>query len=226
MRRRGRRRTNARAARRWRRQAAGSQAGRRSRTRRSNRARAYAAFRFRPAGAGLHDRCPGSTACGYGMQSTPGPNPSCRRTRPRRASRRSCLQYGTAYAECLRARGRAPLLFLVDRDLLADLLERAADQARDVHLRDAHLLGDLRLGQALEEPQVQDLPLPLVEHPEAGRQHRAVLGDLVLVLLGPERLERVELALLVLARAGGERERAVGAPALERLEHLLDRKST
>src|SRR6266508_2073608 len=34
---------------------------------------------------------------------------------------------------------------LVARDLLADLLQRAADQARDVHLRDADLLCDLRL---------------------------------------------------------------------------------
>src|SRR5512146_1353983 len=106
---------------------------------------------------------------------------------------------------------------LVGRDLLADLLERAADQARDVHLRDPDLLGDLGLRQALEEAQVQDLPLALVEHPEAGREHRAVLRDLVSVLLGAERLERVELAVVVVpAGAGGERERAVRAAALER----------
>ena len=42
---------------------------------------------------------------------------------------------------------------------------------------------------------------------EARREHRAVLRDLVLVLLGAERLERVELAVLVGA-AAGQRERA------------------
>src|SRR5919201_5030052 len=120
----------------------------------------------------------------------------------------------------LGARRRALLLVLV-RDLLADLFERAADEARDVHLRDPHLLGDLRLGQALEEPQVEDLPLPFVQGAEAGREHGPVLRDLVLVLLGAERLQRVNLALLVLARARRKGERAVGATALERLQHLL-----
>ena len=40
------------------------------------------------------------------------------------------------------------------------------------------------------------------------------------MLLGAERLERIELAVLVGA-ARGERERGVGAPRLERLEHRL-----
>src|SRR5919201_2521578 len=44
----------------------------------------------------------------------------------------------------------------VVRDLLADLLERAPDQPRDVHLRDPDLLGDLRLREDLEEAKVQD----------------------------------------------------------------------
>src|SRR5579884_1032147 len=61
---------------------------------------------------------------------------------------------------------------LVGGDLLADLLERPADQPRDVHLRDAHLLRDLRLRQPFEEAQVQDLPLAVVEHLEPGREHR------------------------------------------------------
>src|SRR6186997_957637 len=74
---------------------------------------------------------------------------------------------------------------LLGRDLLADLLQRAANQPRDVHLRDADLLGDLRLGQAFEEAQVQDLALPLVEDTETRCEDGAVLRDLVLVLLGP-----------------------------------------
>src|SRR5687767_7305971 len=114
-------------------------------------------------------------------------------------------------------RGRLPL---VVRDLLADLLERPADQPRDVHLRDPDLLSDLALRQPVEEAQVKDSPLALVERAEARREHGAVLGDRVLVLLRPERLEGIELAVLVRA-ARRQRERRVGAPGLERLEHLL-----
>ena len=66
-----------------------------------------------------------------------------------------------------------------------------------MHLRDPDLLRDLRLRQPVEEAEVEDPPLALVEHAEAGREHGAVLRDLVLVLLGAERLERVELAVLV-----------------------------
>src|SRR5688500_16710594 len=78
---------------------------------------------------------------------------------------------------------RSPAGGSLSGDLLADLLERAPDQTRDVHLRDPHLLRDLRLRQALEEPQMEDLPLALVEHLKSRREHRAILGHLVLVLL-------------------------------------------
>jgi hypothetical protein len=90
-----------------------------------------------------------------------------------------------------------------------------------VHLRDPDLLRDLRLRQALEEAQVEDRALTVIENAEARLEDRAVLGDLVLVLLRTERLERIEIALVVLAGACRERERAVRAAALERLEHLL-----
>src|SRR3954454_6349220 len=136
---------------------------------------------------------------------------------PRRSSGRPLSRAGA------RSAGGAPRGNLsLGGDLVADLLERATDEPRHVHLRDADLLRDLGLRQALEEAQVQDLPLALVEHAEAGRQYRAVLRDLVLVLLRPDRLERVELAVLVVpAGAGRARERAVGPAALERLEHLF-----
>src|SRR5947208_9168433 len=49
-------------------------------------------------------------------------------------------------------------LFLFARDLLADLLQGPSNEARDVHLRDADLLSDLRLRQPLEETQVQNHP--------------------------------------------------------------------
>ena len=53
-----------------------------------------------------------------------------------------------------------------------------------------------------------------------GREHGPVLRDRVLVLLGAERLERVELAVLV-GSADRERERGVRAAGLERLQHEL-----
>src|SRR5436190_5291662 len=112
-------------------------------------------------------------------------------------------------------------VFLVDRDLRADLLERPADEPGHVHLRDPDLLRDLGLRQAFEEPQVEDLALAFVEGAEARREDGEILRDLVPVLLGAERLERVELALLVLVRAAREREGAVGPAALEGFEHLF-----
>src|SRR5436190_6480024 len=115
-------------------------------------------------------------------------------------------------------------LVLLGLDLLADPLERPPDQPRYVHLRDPDLLRDLRLRQSLEEAQVEDQPLALVQRPEPGREHRAILGHLVLRLFLPERLQRVELALLVLAAPGRKRNRAVRPPTLERLDYglLLD----
>ena len=41
----------------------------------------------------------------------------------------------------------------------AKLLERAAQQAGHLHLGDADTLGDLRLGQVLDEAQLQDQAL-------------------------------------------------------------------
>src|SRR3954471_11071863 len=110
---------------------------------------------------------------------------------------------------------------LLGRDLVADLLQRATDQAGDVHLRDPDLLGDLGLRQAFEEAQVQDLPLTLVQHPESRREDGAVLGDVVLMLLRADRLERIELLAVLRPAAGRKRQRRVGAPGLERLEDLF-----
>src|SRR5947209_5541927 len=108
---------------------------------------------------------------------------------------------------------RGRLLGLGDR--LADLLQRAPDEAGDVHLRDADLLRDLRLREAVEEAELKDHPLARIQSAEAGREHRAILGHLVLVLLGAERLERIEAVVVVSARADRERERRVRAARLE-----------
>src|SRR3954470_12758083 len=128
---------------------------------------------------------------------------------PRRRAHSDCLPaspFSSEYSRrttsgsfCSATRPGAGLL--VRGDLVPDLLERAADQPRHVHLRDPDLLRDLRLGQPLEEPQVQDHALALVEHLEPRRQHRAILGHLVLVLDLAERLERIELLTVLRAAA-------------------------
>src|SRR5436189_1738712 len=103
-------------------------------------------------------------------------------------------------------------LVLFCRNLLADLLERTADQAGHVHLRDPDLLRDLRLRQAFEEAEVQNLALAVVEDAEARREHGAVLRDFVLVLFGPDRLEWIELLSVFGAPTSRrERQRGVGA---------------
>src|SRR5262249_15066163 len=117
--------------------------------------------------------------------------------------------------------GGLPRNFFLGGDFLADLLQRPANEPRDVHLRDADLLRDLRLRQPFEETQVEDRPLAVVEHAEAGLEQRAVLRDLVLVLDLAERLERIELLAVLLSPALRERERRVRAAGLERLEHLF-----
>src|SRR6188472_2627450 len=68
---------------------------------------------------------------------------------------------------------------------------------------------------------MEDLALALVEDAESRREHCAILRDVVLVLLRPDRLERIELLAVLLATAGGQRERRVRTAGLERLEHLL-----
>jgi hypothetical protein len=68
---------------------------------------------------------------------------------------------------------------------------------------------------------VEDAPLALVEHSEPGLEHRPILRELVLVLLGADRLQRVDLLVVAHRRPGRERQRAVGPSALERLQHLF-----
>src|SRR5262249_1198027 len=107
-----------------------------------------------------------------------------RTSAPRDCPRSRTAREPTPSRGCGSAAPRLPrlhLVLLVD-DLLADLLERTADETRHVHLRDPDLLRDLRLRQSFEEPQMQDPALAIVEDTEAGRQHRAVLRHLIRVL--------------------------------------------
>src|SRR3954471_17005931 len=141
-------------------------------------------------------------------------------SRPAQIEKRARNRDSSAYSRRTRSGSFCGRAF-IDRDLVPDLLERAADEARDVHLRDPDLLCDLGLRQPVEEPELQDVPLALIEDPEAGGEHGAVFRYLVLVLLGADRLERIEILLAVAAAAGGERERRVGAAGLERFQDLF-----
>src|SRR5207247_2544289 len=150
-------------------------------------------------------------SCGAG-------NLICGRTR---APNAPSLTVGPLVVDALSAVRCSRFHLFFGGDLLPNLLQGAANEPRDVHLRDADLLRNLRLREPFEEAQVQDLPLPVVEDAEPRRQHSAVLRDVVLVLFGADRLERVELFAVLLRAAGRQRQRGVCAPGLERLEHLF-----
>src|SRR3954470_24287900 len=104
--------------------------------------------------------------------------------------------------------------------LRAQAGDRLPDQARDVHLRHAHDVPDLGLREVLLEAQAQDLALAIGEHPHQPLDGGGVLGQLEAVVLAAERVG--EVALLVLLVAGAvERDGAVRAGGLARLQHLL-----
>ena len=70
--------------------------------------------------------------------------------------------------------------------------DRLADDARDLHLRDADALADLRLGEVLLEAQPQDLALARRDRAHEVLERRAVLGQREAELLGAQRVaERV-----------------------------------
>src|SRR6476469_10512006 len=99
--------------------------------------------------------------------------------------------------------------------------QRLADQARDLHLRDADALADLSLREILAEAQLQHDALTLGDAREQGLERRARLGALVAAVGGAKRLGYA-LGLFV-ARGARRVERAcaVGAHRLHRVKHLL-----
>src|SRR4051812_1162743 len=73
-------------------------------------------------------------------------------------------------ARMLPVRRTLPLL-----QLAPHAVQRIADQTGHVHLRDAHPLGDLRLGEALEEAQVEDGALAARQPLDSGCEGDALL---------------------------------------------------
>ncbi|WP_445009147.1 hypothetical protein [Pseudonocardia sulfidoxydans] len=76
-----------------------------------------------------------------------------------------------------RTPGCAPGSGLVVEHSCAQLLQGAAEQSRHVHLRDADLLTDLRLGAAVEEAQDEDAAFALGEAGEQRPQRRQVVDE-------------------------------------------------
>src|SRR4051794_7450382 len=121
-------------------------------------------------------------------------------------------------SQCSMRPGRLLLL-----GLRAQAGDRLADQARYVHLRDADDVADLGLREVLLEAQAQHLALALGQHAHQSLDGRGVLRHGVAVVLGAEGVDELALLVLLAARAV-ERDGAVRAGGLARLEHLLGRR--
>ena len=76
-----------------------------------------------------------------------------------------------------------------------------ADQARDVHLRDADARADLRLREVLLEAQAQHLALAVGEHAHQALDRGGVLGHGEAGVLGADRVGDAAGVLVVVARA-------------------------
>ena len=110
---------------------------------------------------------------------------------------------------------------LARRGVGAQARDRLADDARDLHLRDADALADLGLREVLVEAQAQHLALARRDRAHEVLERRAVLGQREAVLLGAERVAEGVAAVVLAAARRLQRGGLVGARRLERLEHVL-----
>ena len=102
-------------------------------------------------------------------------------------------------------------------------LERAPDQARDVHLGDADALGDLGLGEALLEAQVEDDALAGRQVGQAGVEGRPGLGG----ARSPSSSTPTEMPTSSSPSPppAGERRGALGAAGRQGVEHVVERQA-
>src|SRR5438270_285832 len=125
----------------------------------------------------------------------------------------------TADADVLTIRSRRkglPLLFCGP----PELGQAAGQQPGHVHLADAEAPGDLRLGEPLEEAQVEDGLFPPRELGDEGGERDPVLDALEGGVVLPQ-LAGQGLGVLLAAAGGVEGGEPVGPPGLHGLEHLL-----
>ena len=105
-------------------------------------------------------------------------------------------------------------------EVLAERGERAAQQPRQVRLRDTELIGDLLLGAVLDEAEMDDLPITLVE---AGEQLRHVELRLELVHVAVGAREHRSLGDRSVADGGVEAVGPERRPRCQRLQHTIGR---
>jgi len=115
---------------------------------------------------------------------------------------------------------REKYLFRFQDRRLTQGLEAAREQAGHVHLADSQSLGDLGLGHAVVEPQVEHELLSLGELGDQRAERRPSLGAQELGVDIAE-LAQESRALLVIAAAGVERRRAIGRAGVDGLDDLV-----
>jgi len=100
--------------------------------------------------------------------------------------------------------------------------QRPAENPRNLHLRNADLSRNLRLGHVTDEAKPQDLALPGRELARRDCHGHPIIGQAQLVILGAEGIDhRSALALAVIV--GGIQRGGVMSPrGLERVKHVLD----
>src|SRR5258705_10788722 len=103
----------------------------------------------------------------------------------------------------------------------AQAAQRLADDARDLHLRDADALADLGLREVLLEAQAQYLALTRRHRAQQLLERGPVLGQREAALVPPDGVSEGVAGIVLGAARGLQRRRAVRAGRLQRLEHLL-----
>src|SRR5919106_99790 len=104
---------------------------------------------------------------------------------------------------------------------MPQLCKGPAQQARDVHLRDPHAVGDLRLREALEEPQVEDLTLALRELLHLRRQRGSILEVLEMLVLLAQVVGEGGRSTLLGLNGRVERGEVVRLCDLQTFQHAL-----
>src|SRR5215218_5014916 len=117
------------------------------------------------------------------------------------------------------ARRNALARLLVLEETLAEHGQCPVQEAADVHLRDAEAAGDLGLGHAAEEAQVQDAPLALGQAGDEGAERGPVLERLQALVLGADVL--ADRGGVLAAGRGVQGHDRIGVGGVEALQHLL-----
>src|SRR5580693_5115049 len=138
---------------------------------------------------------------------------------PRYSSRRASGPW-RACRPSLRPTARGKPGLVVCSKPLAELRQRPGEQPGDVHLRDAELGGDLRLGHVAEEAQHQDPLLPRRQALEQRLERLPVLHTLQGLVEHSQRFSHCRGVLVTRVRRV-ERDRGVRVGGLQALEHLF-----